>query len=190
LSSPATAASVYLSDGVGGFTHQEVGGCRGFATVDHFAALLIVSAWALSYLSPVAPDRGVDAGVTQPFGEGNGHVLRVSARGGPRHGFRQLGRSPAMQPPEGGSISAAAFRRCPSAIQGSPPDRPGLRYKPVWFRQCQECYGQGMDQEPRLHPAETRADPEHHLIECPEPAVRAYAVASCHGKIVLSHHKP
>ena len=43
---------------------------------------------------------------------------------------------------------------------------------------------------PRLHPAETRADPEHQLIECPEPAVRVYAVASGHRKIVMSPHKP
>jgi len=40
------------------------------------------------------------------------------------------------------------------------------------------------------HPAETRADPQHQLIERPEPAIGAYAVASGHRKIVLSPHKP
>ena len=43
---------------------------------------------------------------------------------------------------------------------------------------------------PRLHPPETRADLDHQLIECPQPAARVYAVASGHRKIISSRHKP
>jgi hypothetical protein len=43
---------------------------------------------------------------------------------------------------------------------------------------------------PRLGPAETRADPEHQLIEHPQPAGGVYAVASGHCKIIMSLHKP
>ena len=43
---------------------------------------------------------------------------------------------------------------------------------------------------PRLCPAETRADPEHQLIEHPQPPGKVYAVASGHRKIIMSLHKP
>jgi hypothetical protein len=41
-----------------------------------------------------------------------------------------------------------------------------------------------------LHPAETAADPDHQLIEYPQPAARVYAVADGHQKIITSRHKP
>ena len=43
---------------------------------------------------------------------------------------------------------------------------------------------------PRLHPAETRPDPEHQLIEQPQPPGRVYAMASGHRKIIKSRHNP
>jgi hypothetical protein len=43
---------------------------------------------------------------------------------------------------------------------------------------------------PRLHPSETSPDPQHQLIEQPQPAGRVYAVASGHQKIVIGRHKP
>src|ERR1035441_6431917 len=43
---------------------------------------------------------------------------------------------------------------------------------------------------PRLYSAETRADPDHQLIEQSQPAGRVYAVASGHRKIIMSCHEP
>jgi hypothetical protein len=43
---------------------------------------------------------------------------------------------------------------------------------------------------PRLHPAETRPDADHHLIKQPQPPARLYAVASGHRKIVVCCHEP
>jgi hypothetical protein len=43
---------------------------------------------------------------------------------------------------------------------------------------------------PRLNPAETRADPEHQLIQQPQPPGRVYAMASGHRKIIKGRHNP
>ena len=42
---------------------------------------------------------------------------------------------------------------------------------------------------PRLHPAETRSDQAHQLIEHPHPPARVYAMASGHRTITVSPHK-
>ena len=43
---------------------------------------------------------------------------------------------------------------------------------------------------PRLHSAETSPDPQHQLIEQPQPAARVNAVAGGHSKIITCCHKP
>jgi hypothetical protein len=43
---------------------------------------------------------------------------------------------------------------------------------------------------PWLNPPETRPDPEHQLIEQPQPPGRVYAMASGHRKIIKSRHNP
>ena len=70
-------------------------------------------------------------------------------------------------------------------IPGLPGDRPAVLARQL----SQQAQHERPRPPPRL-PAETRADLDHQLIERPEPAVRVYAVASGHRKIVLSRHKP
>jgi hypothetical protein len=43
---------------------------------------------------------------------------------------------------------------------------------------------------PRFHPAEPASDPAHQLIEQQSPAIKVYAEASGHRKIIMSRHKP